>query len=190
MPELPDLTIYIDALSQRIVGKNLDGMRIANPFILRSVYPTIDALANHKVVGLKRIGKRIVFKLEGDYYIVIHLMIAGRFRWYKSGARIPGKPGLMAFDFSSGTLVLTEASQRHRASVHLVKGSDELEGFDQGGVEVLDVTVEEFKSVLSRENHTMKRSLTDQRFLAGIGNAFLMRSFIMPESAQCARSNI
>ena len=172
MPELPDLTIYIEALSARINGETLLGIRIASPFILRSVEPSIDAVVNRKVAGFNRIGKRVIIELENDYYIVIHLMIAGRFRWYRSGARIPGKLGLIAFDFSSGTLVLTEASQKHRASVYLVEGADNLADFNLGGLEVFDITLEEFRSALTRENHTLKRSLTDQRFLAGIGNAY------------------
>jgi formamidopyrimidine-DNA glycosylase len=172
MPELPDLTIYIDALESRISGEVLLGIRVASPFVLRSVEPSIDALVNHRVTGFNRIGKRIIIALEDDCYIAVHLMIAGRFRWYKAGARIPGKLGLMAFDFTSGTLVLTEASQKHRASVYLVRGATELAAFDLGGLEVLDITLDEFRHTLERENHTLKRSLTDQRFLAGIGNAY------------------
>lgn len=172
MPELPDLTVYLDALSERIDSKTLLGIRLANPFILRSTKPGIGDLIGHDVTGIRRIGKRIVIELNGDFFIVIHLMIAGRFRWYRSGARIPGKIGLIAFDFTSGTLVLTEAGQKHRASVYLVQGNDNLEKFDPGGKEVLTIDPAEFRAALSQENHTLKRSLTDQRFLAGIGNAY------------------
>lgn len=172
MPELPDLTIYLEALSTRIDGKTLLGIRIANAFILRSVNPSIADLVGHTVTGVKRIGKRIVLELDDDYFILVHLMIAGRFRWYQSGARIPGKIGLIAFDFTSGTLVITEAGQKRRASVYLVKGEDDLAAFNAGGREVLSIDAGEFRAVLSRENHTVKRSLTDQRFLAGIGNAY------------------
>ena len=172
MPELPDLTIYIEALSARISGEILRDIRVASPFVLRSVEPSIEVLVNHKVTGFNRIGKRVIIELEDEYYIVIHLMIAGRFRWFKSGTRIPTRLGLIAFDFTSGTLVLTEASQKHRASVHLVKGSDDLAGFNPGGLEIFNSTLEEFRAALSRENHTLKRALTDQRFLSGVGNAY------------------
>jgi formamidopyrimidine-DNA glycosylase len=172
MPELPDLTIYLEALDERINGQALQGIRIANPFTLRSVEPTVDELVKKCVTGFRRIGKRLVVALEDDLYIVIHLMIAGRLRWYKVGAKIPGKLGLMAFDFENGCLLLTEASQKRRASVHLVRGSDNLASFDAGGLEVLDIDLEQFIEALSRENHTLKRSMTDQRFLAGIGNAY------------------
>lgn len=172
MPELPDLTVYLEALSNRIEGDSLRGIRIANPFILRTVQPSIADLVNHTVIGFRRIGKRIVIEFDDEFFIVIHLMIAGRFRWYQSGSKIPGKIGLMAFDFSSGTLLLTEAGQKHRASVYLVQGQDDLATFDLGGKEVLTISSAEFRAAMSRKNHTLKRSLTDQRYLAGIGNAY------------------
>jgi len=172
MPELPDLTVYLEALEERILGESLGGIRIANPFILRSVEPGVEELAGRRVSGCTRIGKRLVIRLQGDYAIVIHLMIAGRLRWYRLGTRIPAKLGLIAFDFSSGSLILTEASQKRRASVFLVKGRDNLAAFDAGGLEVLDAGPREFVAALSKENHTLKRSLTDQRLLAGIGNAY------------------
>lgn len=172
MPELPDLTIYLEALADRIDHSMLNGIRIANPFILRSVEPGVDELAGRRVTGLSRIGKRLVIELDNEYFVVIHLMIAGRLRWYKSGAKIPSRFGLIAFDFEGGTLVLTEAGQKRRASVNLVKERDNLEAFNSGGLEIFDITLNEFIAALSQENHTLKRSLTDQRFLAGIGNAY------------------
>jgi len=172
MPEIPDLTVYIDALEDHLTGSSISGIRIANPFILRSVEPPVDAFYGRRVVGIRRIGKRIVIKCEGEFFIVVHLMIAGRLRWYRTGTKIPAKLGLIAFDFNTGTLILTEASQKHRASVYLVEGMEALESFDAGGIEVLDSTFEEFRSALTTENHTLKRSLTDQRFIAGIGNAY------------------
>lgn len=172
MPELPDLSVYLTALKSRVGGEILDAIRLSSPFILRSVTPSIEELVNHRVIAVNRIGKQIVFELEDHLYIVIHLMIAGRFRWYKSGAKIPARIGLIAFDFSSGTLILTEAGQKHRASVHLVSGIDELDAFNRGGLEIFRISPLEFKDALGIENHTLKRSLTDQRFIAGIGNAY------------------
>ena len=172
MPELPDLTVYLEALAERIQGRQLVGIRIASPFILRTAAPGVGELTGRHVTGFSRIGKRLVLELESDYFIVIHLMIAGRLKWYKPGARIPAKLGLIAFDFDSGCLVLTEASQKRRASVHLVKGRSDLAAFDLGGLEVFDISLDDFVGAMTRENHTLKRSLTDQRFLAGIGNAY------------------
>ncbi len=172
MPELPDLSNYIESLKPRIVGETLAGIRISSPFILRSVEPTVEEVSGRKVLGLERLGKRIIIELEQDHYIIIHLMIAGRFRWYKAGAKLPGKLGLMAFDFESGTLVLTEAGQKHRASVHLVAGKDNMQAFDPGGADVFSVDLETFIECLTRESHTIKRSMTDQKFLSGIGNAY------------------
>lgn len=172
MPELPDLTIYLEALEARILDDRLNGIRFASPFVLRSVTPGVDDISGRKVTGLERIGKRIVIKLEQDYAVVIHLMIAGRLRWYAAGKKLPGKLGLAGFDFDSGTLVLTEASQKHRASIHLVDNRAALIAFDQGGLEVPGSSLAEFRDALSRENHTLKRAMTDQRILAGIGNAY------------------
>ena len=172
MPELPDVVLYIHALKPRVVGATLEKVRLASPFLLRSVDPPLDRAENRKILGLRRLGKRIVFELEGDLFLVFHLMIAGRFRWRPLGARIPGKLGLAAFDLSSGTLVLTEAASMKRASLHLVRGAAKLREHDPGGIEVLECSLEDFRRVLARENHTLKRSLTDPRLFSGIGNAY------------------
>jgi formamidopyrimidine-DNA glycosylase len=172
MPELPDITVYIEALEARIVGQPLERIRIAKPFLLRSVDPPISSANGKKVVGIRRIGKRIGIELEDDLFLVIHLMIAGRLRWVPAGAKVPGKLGLAAFDFPNGTLILTEAGSKRRASLWLVRGEPALEQFQRGGLEVLDATVAEFKDRLTRENHTLKRSLTDPRLFSGIGNAY------------------
>jgi len=172
MPELPDITVYIEALTARIVGQPLERIRIAKPFLLRSVDPPISAANGKKVVGIQRMGKRIVLELEEDLFLVIHLMIAGRLRWQPSGAKVPGKLGMAAFDFPNGTLILTEAGSKRRASLWLVRGEASLEQFERGGLEVLDATVAEFKDRLTVENHTLKRSLTDPRLFSGIGNAY------------------
>lgn len=172
MPEIPDLTVYIEALQQRVQSQELMGIRVANPFILRSVSPGIEEVCGQKAVGFRRIGKRIIIELTQQFYIVIHLMIAGRLRWNKTGSNIPRKIGLISFDFRSGSLLLTEASQKRRASVHLISGKEGLEPFDAGGLEVFEITLASFKEVLTKENHTLKRALTDQKFLAGIGNAY------------------
>ena len=172
MPEIPDLTIYIDALEEYLVGHTITGIRIANPFVLRTVKPDVKTIQGKKILASHRIGKQLVLTCESDLYIVIHLMIAGRLRWCKAGAKLPGKFGMMAFDSDTGTLILTEASPKKRASVHLVQGEESLKSFNKGGIEVLDSSLDEFRTALSIENHTLKRSLTDQRFLAGIGNAY------------------
>ncbi len=172
MPELPDVLIYIHALEPRVVGATLEKVRLASPFLVRSVDPPVEQAEHRKVLCLRRLGKRIVFELEGDLFLVFHLMIAGRFRWRPPGARIPGKLGLAAFDLSSGTLVLTEAASMKRASLHLVRGAARLEEHDPGGIEVLECGLEEFRRALQSENHTLKRSLTDPRLFSGIGNAY------------------
>lgn len=172
MPELPDIVVYIEALEARVVDRTLERIRIAKPFLLRSVDPPISAAHGRKVLGVRRMGKRIVLELEGDLFLVIHLMIAGRLRWVPAGERIPGKLGLAAFDFPSGTLILTEAGSKRRASLWLVRGEGALQQFDRGGLEVLDATLAEFKERLTGENHTLKRSLTDPRLFSGIGNAY------------------
>jgi len=172
MPELPDITVYIEALESRIVGQPLERTRIAKPFLLRSVDPPISAADGKPVTGVRRMGKRIVLELEDDLFLVIHLMIAGRLRWVAAGAKVPGKLGLAAFDFPNGTLILTEAGSKRRASLWLVRGEAGLEQFDRGGLEVLDAKVEEFAERLEQENHTLKRSLTDPRLFSGIGNAY------------------
>ena len=172
MPELPDITVYIEALESRVVGQTLDRVRIPKPFLLRSVDPPISAAQGKRVVGVRRMGKRIVLELEDDLFLVIHLMIAGRLRWVSAGGKVPGKIGLAAFDFPNGTLILTEAGSKRRASLWLVRGEESLDQFARGGLEVLGAGIEEFTERLMRENHTLKRSLTDPRLFSGIGNAY------------------
>jgi formamidopyrimidine-DNA glycosylase len=172
MPELPDVTVYVEALAARIGGARLEGVRLANPFVLRSVDPPLAAAAGHMVTGLSRLGKRIVIALDGDLFLVLHLMIAGRLHWKSAGARPPGKIGLAAFDFSTGTLTMTEAGTKRRASIHLVRGAEALHELDRGGLEVFDTDLTAFRAALVRESHTLKRALTDPRILSGIGNAY------------------
>jgi formamidopyrimidine-DNA glycosylase len=172
MPELPDITVYIEALESRIVGETLERTRIPKPFLLRSVDPPISAAHGKRVLGVRRMGKRVVVELEGDLFLVIHLMIAGRLRWVPAGGKVPGKIGLAAFDFTNGTLILTEAGSKRRASLWLVQGEQSLEQFERGGLEVLESDLAEFTERLIRENHTLKRSLTDPRLFSGIGNAY------------------
>ena len=172
MPELPDITVYIEALASRVVGQPLERIRIAKPFLLRSVDPPISAAQGKRVRGLRRMGKRIVLELEDDLFLVIHLMIAGRLRWVPAGGKVPGKIGLAAFDFPNGTLILTEAGSKRRASLWLVRGEQSLEQFERGGLEPLDADLASFTERLIRENHTLKRSLTDPRLFSGIGNAY------------------
>src|SRR5581483_5531344 len=172
MPELPDVTVYVEALQQRILGQTLSRVRVASPFLLRTVEPAPGDLAGKKVTGVRRAGKRIVIELEGGLFIVIHLMIAGRFRWLDPGAKIPGKLGLAAFDFPGGTLLLTEAGSKRRASLHIVRGEDAVRALDPGGAEVLEIDLETFRNLLTRERHTLKRTLTDPHLFSGIGNAY------------------
>jgi formamidopyrimidine-DNA glycosylase len=172
MPELPDITLYIEALESRVVGQTLDRVRIPKPVLLRSVDPPISAAQGKRVTGVRRMGKRIVLELEDDLFLVIHLMIAGRLRWVPAGGKVPGKIGLAAFDFPNGTLILTEAGSKRRASLWLVRGEDSLDQFARGGLEVLDASLADFTERLMRENHTLKRSLTDPRLFSGIGNAY------------------
>jgi formamidopyrimidine-DNA glycosylase len=172
VPELPDITVYIEALESRVVGQRLERTRIAKPFLLRSFDPPIKVSEGKAVTGLRRMGKRIVMELEDDFFLVIHLMIAGRLRWLDAGAKVPGKIGLAAFDFPSGTLILTEAGSKRRASLWLIKGEAGLVQFERGGLEVFASTLAEFSERLTRENHTLKRSLTDPRLFSGIGNAY------------------
>jgi formamidopyrimidine-DNA glycosylase len=172
MPELPDITVYIEALASRLVGQPLERVRIAKPFLLRSVDPPISAASGKRVNGIRRMGKRIVLELEDDLFLVIHLMIAGRLRWVPTGGKVPGKIGLAGFDFPNGTLILTEAGSKRRASLWLVKGEQSLEQFERGGLEVLTADLAQFTERLIGENHTLKRSLTDPRLFSGIGNAY------------------
>jgi formamidopyrimidine-DNA glycosylase len=172
MPELPDVELYLHALRPRIVGARLTRARVASPFLLRTVEPSIRDAEGRVVSDISRLGKRIVWQMEGDLFVVIHLMIAGRLRWKPPASPIPGRVGLAAFDFDTGTLLLTEAGAKRRASLHVVRGRDGLAALDRGGIEVLPSTVDEFSAVLTRESHTLKRALTDPRLLAGIGNAY------------------
>ncbi|HEY1268759.1 MAG TPA: DNA-formamidopyrimidine glycosylase family protein [Candidatus Binatia bacterium] len=172
MPELPDVTVYIEALERRIAGQTLQRIRLGSPFLLRSVDPPITEAFRKKVLGLRRVGKRIVIDLEGDLHLVVHLMIAGRFHWKPPGAAIARKLGLAAFDFATGTLLLTEAGTKKRASLHLVRGEEALREHGRGGLEVLDADLDAFRDALTRENHTLKRALTDPRLFSGIGNAY------------------
>jgi formamidopyrimidine-DNA glycosylase len=172
MPELPDIELYLHALRPRVVGHTLVGMRLASPFVLRSVDPPIDAVSATQVVGLRRLGKRVVFELGGSLFIVVHLMIAGRFRWKPPHAKIPGRLGLAAFDFDDGTLLLTEASKKKRAALYICQGVDALREHDPGGIEPLEIDLEAFRSALTERNHTVKRALTDPRIFSGIGNAY------------------
>jgi formamidopyrimidine-DNA glycosylase len=172
MPELPDVEVYIAALTSRVVRERLGRVRVKSPFLLRSVEPPLTAVMGRKVTGLRRLGKRIVFGFEDELFLVLHLMIAGRLHWKPSGTRIQGKVGLAAFDFPRGTLTLTEASTRKRAALHVVRGEAALAAHDPGGIEVLDADLAAFRAALGRERHTLKRTLTDPRIFSGIGNAY------------------
>lgn len=172
MPELPDVELYRHALRSRVVGNVLEGVRLASPFVLRSVDPSIDAVAGKRVLNVRRLGKRLVFVLEDELYIVLHLMIAGRLRWKAPGHEIPGRVGLGAFDFESGTLLLTEASKKKRAALHVCRGEDALLEHDPGGIEPLEIDDTRFRDALVERNHTVKRALTDPRIFSGIGNAY------------------
>jgi formamidopyrimidine-DNA glycosylase len=172
VPELPDVVVYLEALERRILGRRLDGARLTSPFVLRTVDPPLSAVAGRRVKALRRMGKRLVLGLDDDLFIVIHLMIAGRLRWAAVGAKAPGKIGLAALDFENGTLLLTEAGSKRRASLHVVAGVAGLAPFERGGLEPLDATGEEFAERLRLESHTLKRALTDPRLFSGIGNAY------------------
>jgi formamidopyrimidine-DNA glycosylase len=172
VPELPDVTVYLEALERRIFDARLERVRLLTPFVLRSVDPTLSAAAGKAVVGFRRLGKRIVIALEDDLFLVIHLMIAGRLHWRPAGARPPGKIGLAAFDFSTGTLILTEAGTKRRASLEVVRGENALGQHDPGGLDVFAAPLEAFHAALVAENHTLKRVLTDPRVFSGIGNAY------------------
>lgn len=172
MPELPDITVYIEALDARIVGQTLERVRVANPFLLRTFDPPIDDVAGKTVVALRRIGKRIAMGLDDDLWLVLHLMIAGRLHWKQAGTKVPGKVGLAAFDFPNGTLTLTEAGSKRRAALHLVRGEKALVAIDPGGLEVLTCDLAAFAETLTKRNHTLKRVLTDPHLFSGIGNAY------------------
>jgi formamidopyrimidine-DNA glycosylase len=172
MPELPDVTLYLEALEARVMGRRLERIAIANPFVLRSTEPAPATCEGRPVAGLRRLGKRIAIGLDGDLWIVIHLMIAGRLHWYPAGTRKSGRSVLAAFEFETGTLTLTEAGSKRRASVHIVAGNAQLAAHDRGGLEVSDAGVEEFATRITTTNHTLKRALTDPGLLSGIGNAY------------------
>ena len=172
MPELPDVELYLFALRPRIVGNRIERVRLATPFLLRSVDPPLEAATGQTVTGLRRIGKRIVWEIEGKLFLVFHLMIAGRFKWRESGIAVPRKVGLAAFDFAGGTLLLTEAATQKRASLHVVGSEDTLSSFDPGGLEPMTSSVDTFATALQKESHTLKRALTDPHIFSGIGNAY------------------
>src|SRR5437773_1994751 len=172
MPELPDVTVYIEAITERVLNQTIQKIRITSPFLVRSFDPPIREAEGKKVLRLRRLGKRIVFELEDDLFLVMHLMIAGRFHWKPPNAKIARKYGLAAFDFRTGTLSLTEAGTKKRASLYLVRGADGLQVLDPQGLEIFDADLTAFRNALTRENHTLKRTLTDPHLFSGIGNAY------------------
>jgi formamidopyrimidine-DNA glycosylase len=172
MPELPDILLYLHALRPRIVGQRITGVRLVSPFLLRSIDPPLASIEGRRVIDLHRIGKRVVIEMEGELFLVFHLMIAGRFRWKPAGAPVPGKVGLLAIDFENATLIMTEAGTKRQASLYVVQGRDALERHDPGGIDVLSIDLTTFVAALQRENHTLKRTLTDPHVFSGIGNAY------------------
>jgi len=172
VPELPDISAYLTALDSRVVGQPLQRVRVASPFLLRTVQPPLASVEGKVVTKLRRIGKRIVFGVEGDLWLVLHLMIAGRLHWRPRDAKLAGRQSLSAFDFPDGSLVLTEAGSKKRASLHVVSGVGNLQAFDAGGIDVFSADLDSFRSALSAENHTLKRALTDPRLIDGVGNAY------------------
>ena len=172
MPELPDIVVYLEALTPRIVGRPLERAHVTSPLLLRTAEPPLAAAVGKTVTGLRRLGKRIVWEMEDQLFLVFHLMIAGRFKWRKRGAKSPGRIGLATFDFPDGTLLLTEASKKHRASLHVVRGAAALAAHNPGGLDVLSADVPAFRTALQSESHTLKRALTDPRLFDGIGNAY------------------
>jgi formamidopyrimidine-DNA glycosylase len=172
VPELPDLTVYVEALRARVAGTRLERVRLASPFLLRTVDPPLDRVAGLRVESVGLLGKRIVLSLEGDLHLVLHLMIAGRLHWKPLGAKIEGRRGLAAFDFERGTLTLTEAGTKRRAALHVVSGTAGLQALDRGGLDVMHASAASFRAALVAENHTVKRALTDPRLFSGIGNSY------------------
>lgn len=172
MPELPDITAYLVALEARIVGQRLEQVRLASPFLLRTTDPPVDTAANHRVEKLTRVGKRIAIGMEGELWLVLHLMIAGRLHWRPAKVKLSGRQNLAAFDFPNGSLVFTEAGAKHRASLHVIHGEENLKAFDAGGIDVFAADLDSFRNTLAAENHTLKRALTDPRLLGGVGNAY------------------
>jgi formamidopyrimidine-DNA glycosylase len=172
VPELPDVIVYIEALESRISGQTVKRARLLSPFVLRSTSPPFSAIEGKRIKGLHRLGKQIVFEFENDLFMVIHLMIAGRFQWKPKGKTVGGRLALASFEFEQGTLFLTEAASKKRASIHMAQGQSELRRFDRAALEVLECSLSDFRDALTRENHTVKRSLTDPRLFSGIGNAY------------------
>jgi formamidopyrimidine-DNA glycosylase len=172
MPELPDIVAYIEAVDSRITGQPLERVRLANPFLLRTIQPTVADVEGRTVREIRRIGKRIAIGVEGDLWLVLHLMIAGRLHWRPPKIKLAGRQNLAAFDFPEGTLTLTEAGARRRASLHILAGEEGLRTVDPGGIDVLTADPDEFRAALASENHTLKRALTDPRLVSGIGNAY------------------
>jgi formamidopyrimidine-DNA glycosylase len=172
VPEYPDVTIYLEALAPRVLGQPLEGVRVRGPALVRTADPPLRAATGKRVTALRRQGKRLIFVLEDGLFLVLHLMIAGRLHWKPRGAPVPGRVGLAAFDFPTGTLVLTEASPKKRAQLWLLRGEDQVRALDRGGIDPMEATAEEFAAALRRENHTLKRALTDPRLFSGIGNAY------------------
>jgi formamidopyrimidine-DNA glycosylase len=172
MPELPDVAVYVEALERRVIGHRLDEIRLNSPFVLRTVVPPVAEVQGRRVTGVRRLGKRIVIALEGEIFLVLHLMIAGRLRWLARGTRPPARITLATFTFDTGVLAFTEAGTRKRASLHLVEGPAALAAFDRGGAELDDIDAATFAARLKQENHTLKRALTDPRLFSGIGNAY------------------
>jgi len=172
VPELPDITLYLEALGQRILGRQLKGITLINPFLLRTATPPLASASGRRVEQLRRVGKRIAIGLEGELWLVLHLMIAGRLHWFPSGSKVSGRAALARFEFDSGTLTLTEAGSKRRASLHLLAGDAELARIDPGGLDVFAADLAAFSARLTLEHHTLKRALTDPRLFSGIGNAY------------------
>jgi len=184
MPELPDIVTYVEALRERVQGCRIEGVRVGSPFFVRTADPPVRSLEQRQIVGIGRLGKRVVLELDDHLFALVHLMIAGRLRYVKAGAKLPRKGGLLALDFADASLLVTEAGSKRRASLHLVRGAEGLAALDPGGLEPLEATFAEFAAVLREHNHTLKRALTDPRLLSGIGNAFsdeiLYRAHLSP----------
>jgi len=172
MPELPDVVVYVESLARRILGRRLERVRLISAFVLRTAVPPIAAVEGRQVEGVRRLGKRIVFALEGEFFLIVHLMIAGRLRWLERGGKPPARITLALLEFPDGTIAFTEAGTKKRASLHVVQGAAALSAFDMGGLEVTQSDLEAFRERLLRENHTLKRALTDPRLFSGIGNAY------------------
>ncbi len=193
MPELPDVTVYLEALQQRIAGARLEHVQLLNPFLLRTAEPPLASVEGKSIIGLRRVGKRIVIELEGDLFIVVHLMIAGRLHWVEKGAKPRGRNVLAVFEFSTGAMTLTEAGTRRRASLHVIRGTAGLQALDPGGLDIMTADLAQFTARLKAENHTLKRALTDPHLFSGIGNAYsdeiLHRAQLSPLAMSVALSD-